>query len=125
MKKFLLIIPIITFFFIISTFFYFLIIERDPSEVPSTLVKKKIPIFETTSLFEKQNFTSTNEFGYETTIVNFFINFFSDNLLILLYNTDVLMLSFLLSLGIDMLASIFIADNIFISISSNLVILHT
>ena len=72
MKKFLLIIPIITFFFIISTFFYFLIIERDPSEVPSTLVKKKIPIFETTSLFEKQNFTSTNEFGYETTIVNFF-----------------------------------------------------
>jgi len=72
MKKYFLIIPSIVFFFILGIFFYLLIIERDPSEIPSVLLNKKVPIFETASLLEKQDFISTKEFGYETTVVNFF-----------------------------------------------------
>ena len=72
MKKYFLIIPSIVFFFILGIFFYLLIIERDPSEIPSVLLKKKVPIFEAASLLEKQDFISTKEFGNETTIVNFF-----------------------------------------------------
>jgi len=72
MKKHFLIIPPIVFFFILGIFFYLLIIERDPSEIPSVLLNKKVPIFETASLLEKQDFISTKEFGYETTVVNFF-----------------------------------------------------
>ena len=72
MKKHFLIIPSIVFFFILGIFFYLLIIERDPSEIPSVLLKKKVPIFEAVSLLKKQDFISTKEFGYETTVVNFF-----------------------------------------------------
>ena len=67
-----LIIPFIVFFFILAIFFYLLIIERNPSEIPSVLIKKKVPVFEAASLLEKQDFISTKEFGNETTIVNFF-----------------------------------------------------
>ena len=72
MKKHFLIIPFIVFFFILAIFFYLLIIERNPSEIPSALIKKKVPVFEAASLLEKQDFISTKEFGNETTIVNFF-----------------------------------------------------
>ena len=72
MKKYFLVFPSVLFFCVIIVFFYFLIIERDPSEIPSALIKKKIPIFDTTSLFEEKNFISKEEFGHETIIVNFF-----------------------------------------------------
>ena len=72
MKKKLLIIPSILFFFILFIFFYLLIIGRDPSELPSVLINKKVPLFEAESLLDKKTFVSEEEFGYETTIVNFF-----------------------------------------------------
>ena len=72
MKKKLLIFLPISFFFILFVFFYLLIINRNPSELPSVLINKKIPIFETKSLLDKKNFNSINGFGDETTIVNFF-----------------------------------------------------
>ena len=72
MKKQLLIIPFILFLFILLTFFYLLAIERNPSELPSNLLDKKIPTFETKSLLKNERFISSNEFGEEKILVNFF-----------------------------------------------------
>ena len=72
MKKNILIFPFIVFFFVLLVFFYLLIIERNPSELPSALIDKKVPIFETKSLLTEKIFVSKNEFGNETIIVNFF-----------------------------------------------------
>ena len=72
MKKQLLIIPSILFVFILSTFFYLLIIERNPSELPSNLLNKNVPNFETVSLLKNKNFISSKEFGNEIMLVNFF-----------------------------------------------------
>jgi len=72
MKKKILIFPFIAFLFVLIVFFYLLVIERDPSELPSVLIDKKVPIFETESLLNKKKFISKNEFGSEITLVNFF-----------------------------------------------------
>ena len=72
MKKQLLIIPSIIFFSILFIFFYLLIIERNPSELPSNLINKNVPKFETESLLKNENFVSTKEFGNEVVLVNFF-----------------------------------------------------
>ena len=72
MKKKLLIIPSLVFLLILSAFFYLLIIERNPSEIPSNLLNKKVPKFEAKSLLKEENFISSNEFGNEIILVNFF-----------------------------------------------------
>ena len=72
MKKQLLITPTILFLFILLTLFYLLLIERNPSEVPSNLLNKKVPKFETESLLKKNKFVSSKEFGNEIILVNFF-----------------------------------------------------
>ncbi len=72
MKKKFLILPSIAFFSVLSIFFYLLIIERNPSEIPSNLIDKKVPIFEAESLFKNEKFISSNEFKNEITLVNFF-----------------------------------------------------
>jgi len=72
MKRQLLIIPSILFVLILSTFFYLLITERNPSELPSNLLDKSVPNFETKSLLKNENFVSSKEFGNEIIIVNFF-----------------------------------------------------
>ena len=72
MKKQLLIAPAIFFAIILSSFFYLLLIDRNPSEIPSNLLNKNVPVFETESLFSDKKFISTNEFGNEITLVNFF-----------------------------------------------------
>ena len=72
MKKKLLIIPSILFLSILLTFFYLLIIERDPSAIPSNLLDKNIPKFEAESLLRKEKFISSKEFGNEIVLVNFF-----------------------------------------------------
>ena len=72
MKKKLLLIPSILFLSILLTFFYLLIIERDPSAIPSNLLDKNIPKFETESLLRKEIFISSKEFGNEIILVNFF-----------------------------------------------------
>ena len=72
MKKKILIFPFIAFLFILIVFFYLLVIERDPSELPSVLIDKKIPTFEAESLWNKKIFISKNEFDNEITLVNFF-----------------------------------------------------
>ena len=72
MKKQLLIIPSILFVLILSIFFYLLIIERNPSELPSNLLNKKVPNFKAESLLKNENFVSSKEFGNEIILVNFF-----------------------------------------------------
>ncbi len=72
MKKKLLIISSLLFFSILLTFFYLLIIERNPSEIPSNLLDKSVPKFETESLLKKERFISSKEFGNEIMLVNFF-----------------------------------------------------
>jgi cytochrome c biogenesis protein CcmG, thiol:disulfide interchange protein DsbE len=65
-------IPVIFFLFIISIFLYLLIIDRNPSDIPSNLLNKNVPIFETKSLLSSEKFISHKEFGKEPMIVNFF-----------------------------------------------------
>ena len=72
MKKKLLILPSLFFFIILSIFFYLLMIERNPSELPSNLINKNVPIFETESLFKNEKFISSQEFKNEIILVNFF-----------------------------------------------------
>ena len=72
MKKQLLIIPSILFFLILLVFFYLLIIERNPSDLPSNLLNKSVPNFEAESLIKDSNFVSSQEFGNEIVMVNFF-----------------------------------------------------
>jgi len=72
MKKHLFIIPSILFLLILLTFFYLLIVERNPSEIPSNLLNKNVPNFETESLLKNDKFISSKEFGNEVILVNFF-----------------------------------------------------
>jgi len=72
MKKKILIFPSILFFLVLSIFFYLLIIERNPSEIPSNLLNQKVPFFEAKSLFKNEKFISSNEFKNEIILVNFF-----------------------------------------------------
>ena len=72
MKKQLLILPSLFFLFFLIIFFYLLIIDRNPSELPSTLLDKNVPRFETESLLKDEKFISSKEFGNEILLVNFF-----------------------------------------------------
>ena len=72
MKKKIVTVPAFIFLFILLIFFYLLIIERDTSELPSNLLNKNVPEFETESLINNENFVSSNEFGDEIVLVNFF-----------------------------------------------------
>ena len=70
--KEVLIIPSIFFLLILLVFFYLLMIDRNPSELPSALLNKNIPKFETESLLKEEKFVSSDVFGKEITLVNFF-----------------------------------------------------
>ncbi len=72
MKNKLVIIPLIFFLLIILTFFYLLIIDRKPSEIPSNLINKEAPYFKAESLFNDKTFVSSEHFGNEIILVNFF-----------------------------------------------------
>jgi len=71
-KKQLLILPSIFFLLIFLIFFYLLIIDRNPFELPSNLLNKNVPTFETESLLKNEKFISSQEFGNEIILVNFF-----------------------------------------------------
>ena len=72
MKKKLLIIPFIIFSLVLLNFFYLLLKERNPSELPSNLLNKNVPKFETESLLKEKKFVSSDVFGKEIKLVNFF-----------------------------------------------------
>jgi len=72
MRKKLLGVPFIIFLLILPIFFYLLLIERNPYELPSNLLNKNVPVFETKSLLKDEQFISSKEFGNEIILVNFF-----------------------------------------------------
>ena len=72
MKKQILVLPLIIFILLLAAFFYLLVIDRNPSEIPSNLLNKNVPTFETNTLFKNKKFISKNEFEKEITLVNFF-----------------------------------------------------
>ena len=72
MKKQLPIFLSIIFFSIISILFYLLSIERNPSNLPSALLNKNVPKFETELLLKEKKFVSSEIFGNEIILVNFF-----------------------------------------------------
>ena len=53
-------------------FFYLLIIDRNPTEIPSNLLDKNVPQFETKSLLKDEKFISSKKFENERLLVNFF-----------------------------------------------------
>ena len=72
MNKKIFLVPAILFFLLISIFFYLLLIDRDPSELPSMLINKEAPQFKAESLFDEKTIISNTEFGKEIVLVNFF-----------------------------------------------------
>ena len=72
MKKQIFIVPFLFFILILLAFFYLLMTERNPSELPSNLLNKNVPKFEANSLIKNDKFISSEEFGNEIVIVNFF-----------------------------------------------------
>jgi len=72
MKKQIFIVPFLFFILILLAFFYLLMTERNPSELPSNLLNKNVPKFEANSLIKNDKFISSEEFGNEIVLVNFF-----------------------------------------------------
>ena len=72
MKKNILILPLAFFLIILLVFSYLLVIERNPQEIPSNLINKKFPDFESNSLFENGKFTLSEKLNNKITLVNFF-----------------------------------------------------
>ena len=72
MNKKILILPFFIFGLIILAFYYLLIIERNPSELPSNLLNKNVPKFSSESLLSEEVFFSSKKINNQKTIVNFF-----------------------------------------------------
>ena len=72
MKKQIFIVPFLFFILILLAFFYLLMTERNPSELPSNLLNKNVPKVEANSLIKNDKFISSEEFGNEIVLVNFF-----------------------------------------------------
>ncbi len=71
-KKKFFIIPLLLFSLILITFFYLLLLDRNPSTIPSSLLNKKFPSFETDYLLKEGKFLSSSEIESELVLVNFF-----------------------------------------------------
>ena len=72
MNKKIFIIPFILFSITIFILVGRLMIDRNPSELPSVLINENVPIFKAKRLFDNKSFLSKNEFNSKTTLVNFF-----------------------------------------------------
>ncbi len=72
MKKKILILPLVLFLLILLTFSYLLVIDRNPQEIPSNLINKKIPNFEANSLFKDKKFILSQELEDKIILINFF-----------------------------------------------------
>ena len=72
MKKYILLFQPIFFILIILVLFYLLIIDRNPNEIPSAMIGKEVPEFKTKQITNQKYFISTEQFGSEVVLVNFF-----------------------------------------------------
>ena len=71
MKKKILILPLVVFLLILLTFSYLLVIDRNPQEIPSNLINKKIPNFEANLLFKDKKFIFSEELENKIQIKTF------------------------------------------------------
>ena len=72
MTKKILTLPLLILLLVVSIFFYLLIIDRDPSEIPSALINKEFPKIEAESLLNEEKIVFKDELLNELTLVNFF-----------------------------------------------------
>ena len=72
MKKNILLFPFLVFALVLCIFFYLLLIERNPSKVPSNLINKNFPVFESKSLITSKKIVSSDIFENKIILVNFF-----------------------------------------------------
>ena len=72
MKKEIMKIPFFIFSLILLVFFYLLLIERNPSELPSALIDNKIPQFSGKILLKDEIFNSNEKIKNKITLINFF-----------------------------------------------------
>ena len=72
MSKKIFIFPFIVFLLIVFIFIISLVLNRNPSELPSVLINKEVPKFTANQLNNKKKFNSEKEFKDQVTIVNFF-----------------------------------------------------
>jgi len=72
MSKKIFLFPFLVFSLILFIFFYLLLIERDPSDIPSNLIDKSIPQFKSKSLIKDSEYVSQENFKNKITLVNFF-----------------------------------------------------
>ena len=72
MNKKIFLFPFLFFLLILFIFFYLLLIERNPSEIPSNLIDKNIPKFKSQSLIKSGEYISQENFKNKITLVNFF-----------------------------------------------------
>jgi len=72
MKKKILLFPFLVFVLVLSIFFYLLLIERNPSKIPSNLINKSFPVFEAESLITNKKVVSSDIFENKIILINFF-----------------------------------------------------
>ena len=72
MNKKIFLFPFLVFSIILSIFFYLLLIERNPSDIPSNLIDKSMPQFKSKSLVNDGGYVSQENFKNKITLVNFF-----------------------------------------------------
>ena len=72
MNKKIFLFPFLVFSIILSIFFYLLLIERNPSDIPSNLIDKSMPQFKSESLVKDGGYVSQENFKNKITLVNFF-----------------------------------------------------
>tara|TARA_B110000438_G_C15738114_1_gene617193 strand:+ start:508 stop:1038 length:531 start_codon:yes stop_codon:yes gene_type:complete len=72
MKKKILLLPLGVFSLILFIFFYLLLIERNPSEIPSNLIDKSVPKFKSESLIVNEKYITQEHFQNKITLLNFF-----------------------------------------------------
>jgi len=72
MKKKILLFQLLLFSFIILVLFYLLTIDRNPNEIPSAMIGKKVPAFKAKQITNQKYFESPNQFSSEIVLVNFF-----------------------------------------------------
>ena len=72
MKKLIIISPLVILFFLCSFFLIYLLSGKDPNKPPSALLNKKMPSFESNSLYEKKLFIKNESVKNKKVLINFF-----------------------------------------------------
>ncbi len=72
MKKFILLTPLISLLIICIFVLIYLLSNKDPNKPPSVLINKDVPLFESRSLYNSDNFIKTKDINNKKVLINFF-----------------------------------------------------